>query len=340
MAVEDRVGSSASRSAPESVDVLVEEFRGFLGGERGLASETLRCYGSHARAFLTWLPLPVDVALAELSAGLVTGYVVEYCRGRNTESAKAMVTALRSLLRFLHVTGRVPARWRARCRRWRAGGWRRCPAAGRRAGRGAAGRLRPRHRRSGARDYAMLVHAGPARAARRRGRCAAAGRHRLAGRARSLVRGKGNRVERLPLPAEVGEAMAAYLTGGRPGAAAAGGVPARVRAPITAADARRRSAQIVARRLRAGRAAAGWARTGCGTRWPPRCCAPARSLPEVGQVLRHRSQLSTAIYAKVDHDRAARTGRRGRGRAVTPVSDAAGSGRASTWRCAGRWGSS
>ena len=27
------------------------------------------------------------------------------------------------------------------------------------------------------------------------------------------------------------------------------------------------------------------------------------SLPEVGQVLRHRSQLATAIYAKVDHDR-------------------------------------
>ena len=98
MAVEDRVGPSASRSAPEPVDVLVQEFRGFLGGERGLASETLRCYGSHARAFLTWLPLPVDVALAELSAGLVTGYVVEYCRGRNSDR-KAMVTALRSLLR-------------------------------------------------------------------------------------------------------------------------------------------------------------------------------------------------------------------------------------------------
>src|SRR5215210_8398106 len=53
-------------------------------------------------------PEPVDVLLAELSAGLVTGYVVEYCRGRNVESAKAMVTALRSLLRFLHVTGRAP----------------------------------------------------------------------------------------------------------------------------------------------------------------------------------------------------------------------------------------
>src|SRR3954469_11607775 len=105
MTAEDR---RTGRPVPEPVDALVEEFRGFLSGERGLASETVRCYGTHARAFLVWLPKPLGVALAELSAGLVTGYVVEYCLGRNTESAKAMVTALRSLLRFLHVTGRVP----------------------------------------------------------------------------------------------------------------------------------------------------------------------------------------------------------------------------------------
>jgi hypothetical protein len=57
---------------PGPVDALVEEFRGVLGAERGLAPETVRYYGTHARAFLAWLPQPVDVALAELSAGLVT----------------------------------------------------------------------------------------------------------------------------------------------------------------------------------------------------------------------------------------------------------------------------
>ena len=40
---------------------------------------------------------------------------------------------------------------------------------------------------------------------------AAAGRHRLAGRGEITVRGKGNRHERLPLPADVGEALVAYL---------------------------------------------------------------------------------------------------------------------------------
>jgi hypothetical protein len=62
-----------------SADVVVVEFRAFLAGERGLAAETVRCYGNHAGAFLNWLPQPVDATLAGLSAGQVTGYVIEYC---------------------------------------------------------------------------------------------------------------------------------------------------------------------------------------------------------------------------------------------------------------------
>jgi hypothetical protein len=55
MTAEDR---GAGRSVSGPVDALVEEFRGFLSGERGLAPETVRCYGTHARAFLAWLPQP------------------------------------------------------------------------------------------------------------------------------------------------------------------------------------------------------------------------------------------------------------------------------------------
>src|SRR6266550_3188137 len=98
----------AGRAAVTPVDVVVEGYRVFLVAERGLAAETVRCYCSHARVFLAGLPEPVGASLAGLSAGWVTAYVVEYCRGRNTWSAKAMVTALRSLLRYLHVSGRVP----------------------------------------------------------------------------------------------------------------------------------------------------------------------------------------------------------------------------------------
>ena len=46
-----------------------------------------------------------------------------------------------------------------------------------------------------------------------------------------VVRGKGNRIERLPLPADVGQAVAAYLQRGRPVTAQGRTVFVRMRAP-------------------------------------------------------------------------------------------------------------
>jgi site-specific recombinase XerD len=102
------------------------------------------------------------------------------------------------------------------------------------------------------------------------------------------------------LPADVGSAIAAYLQRGRPQTADGRSVFMRVRAPhralsstgvtnIVCETARRAGLGTVhAHRLR-HTAATAMLRAG-GT------------LPEVGQVLRHRSPLTTAIYAKVDRD--------------------------------------
>jgi hypothetical protein len=97
---------AVNQAVAPQVAVVLEEYRVFLVAERGLAAESVRCYCSHARVFLAQLPDPVEAGLAGLSAGRVTAYAVGYCQGRNTWSAKAMVTALRSLLRYLHVSGR------------------------------------------------------------------------------------------------------------------------------------------------------------------------------------------------------------------------------------------
>ena len=294
MTAEDR---GAGRFVPEPVDALVEEFPGFLSGERGLASETVRCYGTHARAFLAWLPQPTDVALAELSAGLVTGYVVEYCRGRNTDSAKAMVTALRALLRFLHVTGRVPASLTGAVpavASWRLAGLPRTLSAGQvealieGCDTGSA---------VGVRDRALLVML-----ARLGLRTAEVAVLRLADvdwrRGQILIRGKGNRIERLPLPTAVGQALADYVTGTRQVCASRSvflTVRGRPPRPLTAMAVR----QIVARAY--GRA--GLPRLGAHRlrhTLASDLLRAGNSLPQIGQVLRHRSQLSTAIYAKVD----------------------------------------
>jgi integrase/recombinase XerD len=115
-----------------------------------------------------------------------------------------------------------------------------------------------------------------------------------------IVRGKGNRPERLPFPADVGEAVAAYLHRGRPTSAEGRRVFVRVRAPhralttggvtqVVAAAARRAGiGRIHAHRLRHA-AATQMLRAGA-------------SLSEIGQLLRHRRALTTAIYAKVDRE--------------------------------------
>jgi integrase/recombinase XerD len=117
------------------------------------------------------------------------------------------------------------------------------------------------------------------------------------------VHGKGNRHDRLPLPADVGQAIVAWLTAGRPDTTAAGGgreVFLRVRVPHEALT-RGAVTQVVARAAQ---------RAGLGPIYAHRLRHTAAtgmlraggSLPEIGQVLRHRHALTTAIYAKVDLD--------------------------------------
>ena len=45
--------------------------------------------------------------MSGLDAGKVTAFIVDGLQGRNTWSAKAMVTSLRAFLRFAHATGRT-----------------------------------------------------------------------------------------------------------------------------------------------------------------------------------------------------------------------------------------
>jgi site-specific recombinase XerD len=113
-----------------------------------------------------------------------------------------------------------------------------------------------------------------------------------------VIRGKGGVVERLPLPTDVGEAIAAYLRRGRPRR------PDREVFLRTVAPLRGLSTGGVAEVVRTASE-----RAGVGSFGPHRLrhtCATemlraGASLSEVAQVLRHRSIAVTAQYAKVDH---------------------------------------
>ena len=278
---------------------LLGRYRDYLLRERGLTAGTVRGYVDLVRPFVAGRVETDGLGLGCLTAADVSGYLLAACPGRSRTSAKLLVTALRSLLGFLHVegvlpeslTGAVPS-----ATGWRLAGLPRFlePGELRRL-------LASCDRRSGLgrRDFAILTLL--ARLGLRRGEVARLELDDLDWRAGELeVRGKGDRQERLPLPADVGEALAGYLRRGRPRSAQGRCVFVRVKAPhralspggitnvVIAAGGRAGLGPIAAHRLR-HTAATELLRAGA-------------TLPEVGQVLRHRSLLSTAIYAKVDRE--------------------------------------
>lgn len=293
-----RVGVAPQPLAPAAhgpVEALLAAYRGYLVGERGLAAASARRYEDVARLLLSERSGQDGENVGDLSAGDVVEFVLRECRRRSVGSAKYVVTALRSLLRFLHVEGWTAAQLAPVV-----------PAvAGRRGGSlpkaldpGQVARLLAgcdRDAGVGLRDYAILVLL--TRLGLRAGEVAALRLADVDWRAGEIeVTGKG-RVERLPLPADVGAALAAYLRDGRPRAGCRA-LLLRARAPYAGISAdgvkgvvrsacdRAGLPRVGAHRLR-HTAATEMLRAGAG-------------LGEVAQVLRHRSLSTTAIYAKVD----------------------------------------
>jgi site-specific recombinase XerD len=285
--------------APASpAEALLDRYRRYLVTERGLASATARGYADMVRPFLAMREEAGAFDLGGMTAAEVTGFVLRTCPGMRKGSAKLTVTALRSLLGYLHVAGEItgPLAWAVpSVASWRLAGLPQALEPGQVAAllascdRGAA---------AGRRDFAMLTLM--ARLGLRAGEVAALSLDDIDWRAGELtVRGKGNRSERLPLTADAGEAIAGWLRAGRPEPfEGTRQVFLRVRAPhrgltsggvtqaVFSAGQRAGAGPVCAHRLRHS-AATGMLRAG----------AP---LPEIGQVLRHRRLLSTAIYAKTD----------------------------------------
>lgn len=281
----------------DAVTTVLAGYRVFLQAERSLSAESVRCYLTRGRKFLAWLPDPLPASLARLDAGVLTAFVLEHAAAAGSVwSAKALVTSLRSLLRYLHLRGLAPGPLAGAVPA--VAGWRLAalPKAL------PAGQVRMlveapvRPGGAGLRDRAVLLLL--ARLGLRGAEVAGLRLDDVAWQAGELtVCGKAARREALPLPAEVGEAMADYLEHGRP----------RCGAPTLFVTARAPYRPLSPACIRAimGRA--------CGRAGLPRLGAhrlrhtlatemlrAGADLPEVGQVLRHRSMLSTTVYAKVD----------------------------------------
>jgi integrase len=91
------------------VEELLGRYRAYLISERGLTVGTARGYVDFVRPFVATRLRGGVIDLAGMRAADVTGFVLGACPGRAVGSAKLIVCALRSLLRWLHLSGQVPS---------------------------------------------------------------------------------------------------------------------------------------------------------------------------------------------------------------------------------------
>ncbi len=289
---------AASVPARTGLDDVLDGYRGYLTVERGLADSTVVRNVQIAGVFLAAHLREHEgrLELEVLTGVEVTSFVGAQCERRSVGSAKLLVTGLRSFLRYLHVAGLAPGPLAGAVLAvagWRGGSLPRAlPPEQVRALLASC----DRRRGVGRRDFAILVVLS--RLGLRAGEVAAIGLDDIDWRAGELmVRGKGRREERLPIPDDVGEAIVGYLRRGR-GADDQRSLFLRVRAPrgpLTAAAVKR---VVSSAGLRAGLPGCSPHRLRHST--AVALLASGSSLPEIAQVLRHRSLSTTAIYAKVD----------------------------------------
>jgi site-specific recombinase XerD len=286
-------GPAVPRERTEQQE-LIERYRDYLGVERGLEPVTIANY---VRVVTRFLAAQRGRQLDALSAADVSGFITSQCGQVSARQAERLATGLRSFLRFALVeglisrplTGAVPS-----VARWSGAGLPRGLTS-----KQVVALLASCDRRHpvGRRDYAILVLL--VRLGLRAGEVSALRLDDIDWRAGEIVvRGKGRTEQRLPLPPDVGAAIAAYLRQDRPRrperevflracAPLRGLTPDGVGEVVRAASERAGLGSFGSHRLRHTAAT--------------QMLQAGASLPEVAQVLRHRSVATTVIYAKVDH---------------------------------------
>ncbi|MEO7850932.1 MAG: site-specific integrase [Rubrivivax sp.] len=292
---------AAAASCMTDVDRVAADFEQHLQLNGALASATVDTYARVARQFLAWRFGQAAVCLRDLRPSDSIAFVRQESKRMAPPAVKGVANALRSFLRFGEFLGEVPAGFVAGVPS--VATWTTTPPIPKAIDAEHAQRAIDSCDRStavGRRDRAVLLLLA-----------------RLGLRACEIIRlalddidwdqaqlrvcGKGGRPSLLPLPADVGAAIAAYLRHGRPTCEdrhlflrsmapirglldGSDGVGSIVRYALKRAkvDAPHRGSHqfrhaLAVRMLRRG-----------------------ASLPEIGQVLRHRSPQTTSIYAKVD----------------------------------------
>jgi len=286
---------------PDQPTDLLSQYDKYLRSERGLTATTSSQYQHFVRKFLLER-FPNGPFLAkEVKASDISAFILRRRQSQSVASAKLMTTALRSFFRYLFQKGELQADLAASLPT--VANWRLSTVPRYMTAEEVERVLKacPCRTAMDRRDYAILLLL--ARLGLRAGEVVALQIEDINWRAGEfLVRGKGKLHERMPLPADVGEALASYLRLDRP-ACRTRQVFVCMQAPYRGFAHSSALARIVHRALQR----ADLRPTFKGAHLFRHSLATSllrsgTTLGEIGEVLRHKSTNTTEIYAKVDFE--------------------------------------
>jgi len=298
-----RVQRPALQEADSGRDSYLRRYADHLRKDRGLAQNSLNVYLPFIRNFLSTQTFQAGcLSQAAFETLNIRSFLLSQTKGRSGEYTRLLATSLRSFFRFLFFTGETS---RDLCssvpmvRKYRMSAppsflspeQTECVLA-----------TTDRTASTGRRDYAVLLLL--ARLGLRAGEVVSLELDDIRWRSGEIViRGKGGILDHLPLVCDVGEALAVYIRDDR-GVSSSRRVFLRTWAPRVGLTGPAAVGHIVRKALaragvrRASRGAAHLFRHGLATKMIRR----GASIAEIAEVLRHRSQNTTAIYSQVSFE--------------------------------------
>lgn len=294
------VPTSKPSRQPIDITALQDQYVAYLRDEKGLARNSILVYSIHTRNYLaTQGGKGGKVLQRAFDVNTMRTYILEYSKGRSGEYIRLMTVSLRSLCHFFFLHGYSSSDSSEAIPRFRKHRLASVPNY-----------LMPeqvesildatdRSTRTGARDYAILLLL--ARLGLRASEIVSLTLDDIRWRSSEItIHGKGQVVERVPLLSDIGEAIAAYLRDFRQD------VPTRrlflsgwvshvgLSGPATIGHIVRRAFARIKFKP-SSRGASHLFRHGLATNM----IRQGASMAQIAQVMRHRSELTTATYAKV-----------------------------------------
>ena len=280
---------------------ILDRYEKHLRSERGLTTATIINYLPFARKFLSDRFGEGPFLLKVVRPCDISGFILRHARTMSCRRAQLMTTAFRSFFRFLFMRGELQvdlAPSIPTVADWRLSTLPRYITA--------EEVIRvlgscDRHTATGRRDYALLLLL--TRLGLRAGEIVAMQLDDIDWRSGEiLVRGKGLLYDRMPLPVDVGQALAVYLRHDR--------LSSKTRRVFVCSKAPQRgfsgpsTVSTIVRRaldragLQPGFKGAHLLRHSLATSM----IRSGASMSEIGEILRHRSPSTTEIYAKLDFE--------------------------------------